>query len=415
MRQSNQRRSARDLAGFTLVELMVALMAGAIAITSIYAISSVSARHFHEQQRIARLQTSVRNAMSQLTRDIARAGYLGTPNSRRERRCGAAPPQEVQALEYLFNEDTDSLPNAGENKVRADVIRMTGNYLTDDRYIVRLDSSGGNLILQPEWQAFRRSFGVPGDGFSAEAFQEVFAAGRVMHVISPYGAHFFPTIQSSSGTNRTVRVNPPIPYSAACAGGGTSGEWSAAPLMRIQYSVADISTSANYGRNIRPPGARYPTSVASDFTGQFQSSLVRQEVQWGPPMAASVSSFVGTVAGRAGRVERVVMEYLAAVEYEVVWDRQRTSGSAPTMWRPPATALQQSEDQARSRPEQARSVLISLSGRIAEQDDRFRWVNRPLGAPLTRYRVNPRLPGAARVRTASTEVFLSNLAARNLR
>ena len=236
-----------------------------------------------------------------------------------------------------------------------------------------------------------------------------------MHVISPYGAHFFPTITSSSGAQRTVRVNPPIPYSAPCAGGGTSGEWSAAPLMRLEYRVMDLSGSSDYGRNIRPPGGRFPTSVSNDFTGQFQSSLVRREVQWGAPMTSSTRNFIAEVAGRSARVERVVMEYVAAVEYEVVWDRQTTAGSPPSLWRPAATALQQSEDRARSRPEQARSVLISLSGRIPEQDDRFRWVTRADGAPLTRYRVNPRLPGAARVRTSSTEVFLTNLAARNLR
>jgi prepilin-type N-terminal cleavage/methylation domain-containing protein len=401
--------------GFTLVELMVALMAGAVAITSIYSISSVSARHFHEQQRIARLQMSVRMAMSQLTRDVARAGYLGTPNSAAERLCGAAPPAAIQAIEYLYDEDTDRLPNAAQNGVRADRVRFTGNYLTDDRYIVRLDGTGRTLLLQPEWQGFRRSFGVPGADYSAESFEEVFYAGRVMHVISPYGAHFFPTITGSSGTGRSVTVNPPIPYVAPCAGGGTAGEWIAAPIARIEYLVMDLSTSTSYGRNIRPPGGRYPTSVDSDYRGQFQSSLVRREIRFAAPMGASSSNLVTREGSRNAREERVVMEYVAAVELEVVWDRQRTPGAAPNLWRPAATALRQSEDRARSNPEQARSVIVSLSGRTAEQNPRFPWVARPAASPLTRYRVNPRLSGAARIRSASSEVFLPNLASRNLR
>lgn len=409
--QERQRRKR----GFTLIELMVALMAGAIAITSIYAISSVSARHFHEQQRIARLQMSVRMAMSQITRDAARAGFLGTPNSARERVCGAAPTSAIQAIEYFYDEDTARLPNASQNRVRADRVRFTGNYITDDRYIVRLDGAGRSLILQPEWQGFRRSFGVPGSTFSTETFEEVFYAGRTMHVISPYGAHFFPRITASSGTSRTVTVNPPIPYAAPCAGGGTAGEWTAAPLARIEYRVMDLSTSTDYGRNIRPPGGRYPTSVDGDYRGQFQSSLVRREIQFAAPMGSGSTNLVTREGSRNARDERVVMEYVAAVELEFVWDRQRTPGSAPDLWRPAATALRQSEDRARSTPEQARSMFITLSGRTAEQNDRFPWVTRATGAPLTRYRVNPRLSGAARVRSASSEVFLPNLASRNLR
>jgi len=405
----------RKSQGFTLVELMVALMAGSIAISTIYAISSVSARHFHEQQRIARLQMSVRMAMSQLTRDISRAGFLGTPNSRRERACGVSPPAALQAIEYLYDEDTGRLPNASENRVRADRIRLTGNYVTDDRYIVRLDGAGRTLLLQPEWQAFRRSFGVPGTTYSGDDFQAVFSEGRTVHVISPYGAHFFPRIAASSGTQRSITVNPPIPYAAPCAGGGTAGEWTVAPLSRIEYLVSDPSTSTDYGRNIRPPGGRYPTSVDSDFRGQFQSSLVRREIRFANPMGASSSNLIVREGSRNAREERVVMEYVAAVEFEFVFDRQRTRGSAPDLWRPASTALREAEDRMRSNPEQARSVLVTLSGRTAEQNDRFRFVTRAAGSPLTRYRVNPRLPGAARVRTATAEVFLPNLAARNLR
>ncbi|MCA9616172.1 MAG: prepilin-type N-terminal cleavage/methylation domain-containing protein, partial [Myxococcales bacterium] len=59
-------------AGFTLLELMVALVAGLVAILAVYYVSSASARHFHEQQRVAQTQTSIRMAMQQLRRDIGR-------------------------------------------------------------------------------------------------------------------------------------------------------------------------------------------------------------------------------------------------------------------------------------------------------------------------------------------------------
>ncbi|KAF0166734.1 MAG: hypothetical protein FD160_4059, partial [Caulobacteraceae bacterium] len=67
--------------GFTLLELMVALTVGGIAISSMYAIGAGSTRVFRQQNDIANAQTTLRMAMDQVKRDIARAGYLGTPDA----------------------------------------------------------------------------------------------------------------------------------------------------------------------------------------------------------------------------------------------------------------------------------------------------------------------------------------------
>src|ERR1700712_5920127 len=72
-------RSSR--AGFTLVELMIALIAGAFAVSAVYYLNGVSSRAFAEQMRVSETQMSLRSAMEQLRRDFSRAGYLGTPNS----------------------------------------------------------------------------------------------------------------------------------------------------------------------------------------------------------------------------------------------------------------------------------------------------------------------------------------------
>ncbi|MFW5921446.1 MAG: PilW family protein, partial [Polyangiales bacterium] len=60
MKRTRHNRRASKTAGFTLLELMVALVAGLIAISSIYFVSAASTRHFHEQQRIAQTQMSLR-------------------------------------------------------------------------------------------------------------------------------------------------------------------------------------------------------------------------------------------------------------------------------------------------------------------------------------------------------------------
>ena len=47
IRRKQATRRGRSRAGFTLIELMVALVAGLIAISSVYYISAASSKHFH--------------------------------------------------------------------------------------------------------------------------------------------------------------------------------------------------------------------------------------------------------------------------------------------------------------------------------------------------------------------------------
>ncbi|HET6339704.1 MAG TPA: prepilin-type N-terminal cleavage/methylation domain-containing protein, partial [Polyangiales bacterium] len=89
-------RKPRSQFGFTVVELMVSLCVGGIAISSLYAVGAASTRHFREQQRISTTQSSLRSAMNQIKRDFARAGYLATPNvAANGESCGVAPTAPV--------------------------------------------------------------------------------------------------------------------------------------------------------------------------------------------------------------------------------------------------------------------------------------------------------------------------------
>ena len=61
----------RVRAGFTLIELMVALVAGSFVISGAYYLSDVSARLFNEQIRRAETQMTLRTAGEQLRRESA--------------------------------------------------------------------------------------------------------------------------------------------------------------------------------------------------------------------------------------------------------------------------------------------------------------------------------------------------------
>ena len=72
-------RARRANAGFTLLEMLVALVAGAMAIATVYTLGAGSTRAFQEQNRIAHMQAAVRSAMEQVRRDIAQHG-LANPD-----------------------------------------------------------------------------------------------------------------------------------------------------------------------------------------------------------------------------------------------------------------------------------------------------------------------------------------------
>ena len=300
-----RRASRRRQAGFTLLELMAALTAGLIAISSIYTISSASSRHFHEQQRVSQTQMALRMGMARLTRDIARAGFGGSPNTQAELNAGIAcgqPPNggHFAAVNFQDDQDTGFLPNAVVNGVEADRIRLVGNYATADLFRV-MPSGPGAIVVQTEWQAFRRSFGIVGTTYDDAAFEEVFRAGRTLHIQTVGGQHFYPQILSSNGASQTVTFTPGF-----LCGGERMNMAMAAPLSRVEYRVID-STDPDVAF-----GDLFQDAALNAARGTANTILVRQELD------SNNNAIVGT--------EQVVLEYVANVDYQFIVDTHGGAG-----------------------------------------------------------------------------------------
>ena len=71
------RRQAR---GFTLVELLVSMVAGLMVALAVVAMSREASGTFHEETRIAGAQMQIRAAMDRLRSDLARASFMSTGN-----------------------------------------------------------------------------------------------------------------------------------------------------------------------------------------------------------------------------------------------------------------------------------------------------------------------------------------------
>jgi prepilin-type N-terminal cleavage/methylation domain-containing protein len=402
----------RTRAGFTLIELMVALVAGLIAISAIYTVSGASARHFHEQQRIAATQMSLRMAMTQLRADLARAGLYGTPNS-----DSANPPNlqgcpkpspRIQAVEFRDDPDGAAFADAyGNNGIQFDRLRLTGNYSTTGGYMVASAATATELRLQTDWQGFRRDFMTApsgGDGTAAvvdeAAFGAAFKAGRYVHVRTLQETSAFARIASVfvGGTSIVpdvrVQLQDPLAIASPCLPGLGDGAV-VAPLSRIEYAVVDP----------RKDDALAALRSSMDETTENQlglrpAVLVRREIPFG--CTTDCAPIAGTT--------RVVLEFAADFELRFVVDNQPDPSRPPDLQVLDGAAAQNALDPENSGnyPEQVRSVIVRLSARTPGTDPRFAFVE-PDDGPLTRFQAHPDAPGASRVRTIEAEIFLPNL------
>lgn len=390
MRNATKRRAMRQ-AGFSLLELMVALTAGAIVIGAVYFVGGASARQFQEQQRIANLQTSVRLGMDQIVRDIERAGYLASGNSRRDQVC-IPPPTFIQAIEFEDDADTGKIPAAAANGASADRLTLVGSYSSPDQFFATgLDAAGDTVFLQTTWQAFRRNFGVPIDTSAGNAFSATFAPGRLLHIRTHAGNNFYVTITGSSAAAGSIDFTPTLTVGGQCVGGLMDGA-TVSVLTKIQYRAEDLAGFSS---------TALAASAGAANLGGTPSFLIRQEMSFANPAVAVQNS------------ERVVLEYLADFNLSFILDQQPIATLPPNLTPLGGAlanaALQNVNLSVAATPERVRSVLVSLSARTAEQDPNFPAIARAAGAPLTRYQLNPALTGAARVRTLQTEVFTRNI------
>lgn len=379
--------------GFTLLELMVSLTIGLIAILAAYTLSRASTEGFHNQQRIAQTQLAVRMAADQIRNDVQRAGFLAVPSTATARRCTPMPDAvEFGAVEVRDEMDTGNLPNAAANRVQADRLRLIGNYATTSRYVI--DSAVGDRVrIDASTQGFRDSFGITGDNYDEDAFNNVFRTGRYIHIEDLDGDHFFLRITGVDGGTQSLTVTPSLNNGSGDCVSGAMRQSFVSPLMRIEYAVVDAVNAPNTMANLFGDGAQQALDQAR---GTTPTLLIRREVSFDAAAAPVPNS------------ERIVLDHVADFSVDLAIDQ-----NAGVVAAGPSIALAvagQAQTVSVNTPEQVRSLIVSLAGRTADQEEGFPFVPRLDGAPLTRYQVNPAIPGAARIRQTRFEVFLPNVA-----
>jgi len=402
-----KRRPSRSNAGFTLVELMIALVISGIVIGSMYTVGAASSRHFQVQHQIASMQSSLRFAMLQVKRDITRAGFMSSPRDVREDGVCLPLPNSADASfggngwvagvsSYQNDTGTAVVDPTGNNAVNgftADQLTLVANYATSNDYPIISPTPARNTVtittLPTEtWHSVQTDFGWTPAGVATPIIDQgrvgrVFPAGGLIRLESARGRRHFATLLADAQVvNNTIRMsfNPALPPDPECdmAGGRV------APLQVIRYG-ANLSAQ---------------NTVASERNNTMIPQLVRSR-----RMAANMTQPM------PGSVQRVVLEYLAAFNLAFTMNTPLAGFSTPDQYTIGNSASRtQNPGPVNATPELIRAIQVTLAVRAPSTDPGMRFFNcANLQCMQLDAVAGPGGP-AARVRALRAEIFLPNIA-----
>jgi prepilin-type N-terminal cleavage/methylation domain-containing protein len=387
--------------GFTLVELMVAMLIGLMVVGAAYYISRSTGRTFAEQLRRAETQLTLRSAVELLRRDISRAGF-GGGGGPHEMPGGTHTGDGVASFGSVGSSSVSISPVplhaawvVQNTTTQRQALYISGNLTTSDHYTM---SSGGSglstsnmVVLQTDNLLFQRSFVNPvGGAFMNTRFVDAFLplrnttpTGRMINALNLKTRKSFlrhvTTATGNAGVSPSITVNPPLP--SDLPGEGCSAVTSAtivSPISIVRYEVVDTATDADAAAAVAAQGLT--TAAQGWMVGGPRSVLVRREID-ATTLGSATPSYIQTTT-------RVVVDFIdpdpaLGFVVEVI----RDSAGAPQ------PMPERRADPWNYPPESFRSLVISLVAHSAEQQ---------MGSAIEQGRV------AAGRRYARFEVFMPN-------
>lgn len=403
-------RTARDAAkrrarGFTLVELMASLAGGMALAVTVFLLAKHTSSLYQRETRAASATLGSVVGFARLRADIARAGFMASPNIRRDPFVCGSPssgswPALLGSLSSIWIQDTpsSSLPAFfADNHIAPQQIIMAGNYSSAEAFPIRAVYAQTNVFvvsLQVATGPLSR-IGYNSTGADKQAILDAaFPAGRAVRIVDKSGRHHYATLQSTAiSPDPTLTLKGSAPAltfrGSSTSGCGLTGEETGAMINTvnfIRYSLVNLSSDANYKPIFDTQGPSYDAN---------RVELVRDELD---PTGAAIS---GT--------RELIAEYAVDLRFRLtVAPSQRTAlqyvqGAAVAQWAGDPATLS-----AGKGPQLVREVQTWLSVRSREAD-------RTSGVTLTSdgpvYRVGLGSGGTtpfARVRSVQARIALQN-------
>jgi prepilin-type N-terminal cleavage/methylation domain-containing protein len=416
------RRFWRARSGFTLVELLVSLVAGLIVALAVVSLSKSATQTFYEEQRAASAEMSLRLAIDRLRQDVERASFMGSGNMQADtfvpldatqalnKVPGGAPGGLANLAGIRLDQQNGVLGNAtplsssAGNTFFPDGIYLTGNFTSADQYAVQSVTTGTvcggqSFNLAVTSAAWYRVATSPNPATAlSQMFTPVAGSEFMARIADDLGRFQYVLVCGAglAGPTPFVEIDPLTPINITQYG-FIDGRLTINPVQTVHWQIRQLSAAAFPQYAPLDPGAGQPAKY----------DLVREWVN-------ASNTIVGT--------PELIAEYAVDLKFAFTADVGNYTGLAPA---PVMVAydFDAAQNQAlapltegvATQPQRIRSVRIRLSTRSPFGDR-----GGPLAAPdLYQMRYCTKAAGCvssadskdfARMRTLSTEVSLPNQA-----
>jgi type II secretory pathway pseudopilin PulG len=456
-------------AGFTLIELTVALLAGLIVAMGIVGLSRSATATFHEEMRTAAAEASLRSAIDRLRADLQRAGYMSTANIQTDpnypalRAPGAfvnnltsinASMQGILRLAAVRMADGGSASLNGlalsaqqSPGLAPDYIEISGNMTTADQFEVAvIQPPAGNcqrILLVPTSPAMYRLNAV-GAAAAPNEMRNIFqpvpsglTTQFIVRIVDDTGhAQFMATCPESTPppAGFTTLTGGPLPYpyvdvdstntpliapsaqSVSTASGYCAGRCWVNPVQTVRWEITGPG-----GKDAEP--AQYVNALDNTSLPPYPQDNNKYDL---------MRSYVDATGALVPQTSEIVAEYAVDLDFAFTVD-QGLNNAQPSLttygfdntvgnnlWAYDISKVVPTQNVG---PQRIRAVRVRLATRTA-QPDRTANVpvtNNPNEEFLYRYCVVGGVPGGpcpsppdrtlrwARVRTITSEVRLQNL------
>ena len=311
----HRRRRARRLPfGFTLVELMVAITGGLFVTIGVFMLAKHGSRFYQRESRVANATLANILGFERVRADIARAGYMSTPNVVKDPDvCGrpdATWPTEMGRLQSIRITQGGS-PNSAAlqaNGLDPDEVILAGSFGAVEQFPVqRVVNTGSGF------QVYLADRSGPVARVGLNNLNDIFVAGRILRIVDKQGRQHYGAITGDPAVDLTDPSQPFIKLATAPAltfrqsstvGCGIRGECTgcvANVVNIIKYDVRNLDSLSNLGGANPSYAPLYGDGGVGPFD-EDRTELVRVELD-------------AVNGGFMANTEELVAEY--AVDFEM--------------------------------------------------------------------------------------------------
>jgi prepilin-type N-terminal cleavage/methylation domain-containing protein len=376
------RHPARQPAGFTLFELLIALLVASILMTMVYQVYIQASRTFRVQNMALEMQSQLRFGLDHLSRDMAAAGYNAVVNSAVENTVCNGPSTPVRAITVGLSQPLAVYNDTGINtNLQAMEITLLGAYNSGGNTFFTQKVSGNTIVLQTGFTATLRTQADWDRMFGA-------ATGRFVRLIDSSESVQLLRIASSDYATGSISLSDGIIASGICSVAGMGLGLVVNSVNHVRYRIA-----------------RHPTILN-------RTDLVREDVDHD-----GVTAIANSILTIAANVIDLSL-------YDVIFDTSGVGALSPTLGVVPNNIGNVLADisgaagrlGSTAEVQDIRFATVSLTVRTDDED--LDLVHRPrtaINAPVHTYDRDTLLEGAARALTLTSRVEFTTIGKRNIK